>query len=60
MRRCLACARQAACRVPRELHRFSIVAHRLEQEHRDPALQERLRFFVERADCLVEAGYIKH
>jgi hypothetical protein len=44
--------------VPGDLARFHAVAHRLEQEQRAPRLRDRLRFFTERGDCLVEAGYV--
>ncbi|HTH17736.1 MAG TPA: hypothetical protein VL974_13850 [Magnetospirillum sp.] len=60
MNRCLACPQKLACRVPRDLHRFNIVAHRLEEERRAPDLRLRLRFFVDNPDCLVEAGFVTH
>lgn len=55
---CHSCHHRPGCRVPGDLARFHAVAHRLEQEQRAPRLRDRLRFFTERGDCLVEAGYV--
>jgi len=58
MSQCRCCPKQSACRVPRELLRFDSVAHRLEQESRQPLLQERLHHYMNHQQCLVEAGYV--
>ncbi|MGE5517962.1 MAG: hypothetical protein ACM31D_19335 [Bacteroidota bacterium] len=58
MSQCRSCPRRSACRVPADLDRFHAVAHRLEQEHRAPNLSQRLRYYTDRGDCLVEAGYV--
>lgn len=58
MKQCQYCPHQGRCRVPREVARFDLVVHRLEAEHRAPALQKRLHFYVDRSECLVEAGYV--
>ncbi|MBC7953766.1 MAG: hypothetical protein H7Z12_18360 [Rhodospirillaceae bacterium] len=58
MSQCLCCPKQSACRVPRDLKRFDAVAHRLEDEHRQPMLQQRLHHYLEHAHCLVDAGYV--
>ena len=55
---CRTCPRRPSCRVPGELNRFHTVARRLEQEQREPLLRERLHYFVNHQDCLVEAGYV--
>lgn len=58
MKQCRFCPKQASCRVPRELSRFDAVAHRLESEHRHPLLQQRMHYYIDRSDCLVEAGCV--
>lgn len=58
MPQCRNCPHHAACRVPGDLARFDAVAHRLEQEQRAPRLRERLHYYMDRADCLVDAGYV--
>lgn len=58
MTRCRSCPRRPICRVPDDLHRFHALERRLEQEQRDPALRERLHYYVNHQDCLVEAGYV--
>lgn len=55
---CRTCPRHPSCRVPGELNRFHAVVRRLEQEQREPLLRERLHYFVNHQDCLVEAGYV--
>lgn len=58
MSQCRNCPHHLACRVPGDLARFDAVAHRLEREQRAPHLRERLHYYVDRSDCLVEAGYV--
>ncbi|HLO77460.1 MAG TPA: hypothetical protein VK196_13475 [Magnetospirillum sp.] len=58
MNTCHACRQRHGCRVPRDLARFHTVSLRLEEQQRNPLLRDRLRHFVERSDCLVEAGYV--
>jgi hypothetical protein len=41
-----------------DLARFDHVAHRLEAQHRAPALRERLHYYVNHVGCLVEAGFV--
>lgn len=57
MPRCRSCPRSRTCRVPGELDRFNSVVHRLEEEERAPLLRQRLHYFMDHQDCLVEAGY---
>lgn len=59
MKSCHACPRRLSCRVPSDLRRFGEVAHRLEQQHRAPLLQERLHYYMDRPDCLVDAGLVE-
>lgn len=58
MSHCRTCPRRQSCRVPGDLLRFGEVAQRLEQQHRNPLLQQRLHYYMDRPDCLVEAGYV--
>lgn len=58
MTRCRTCPRRTACRVPADLIRFDSVAHRLEEQHRAPLLQQRLHYYMDQGECLVEAGYV--
>ncbi|NFV80636.1 hypothetical protein [Magnetospirillum aberrantis] len=58
MKCCATCPHRISCRVPGDLLRFGEVAHRLEQQHRSPLLQQRLHYYMDRPDCLVDAGYV--
>lgn len=58
MKCCATCSHRISCRVPGDLLRFGEVAHRLEQQHRSPLLQQRLHYYMDRPDCLVDAGYV--
>lgn len=57
MKRCAICRKQAQCRVPRDMIRFDRVMHRLEEEERSPLLRQRLHYYVDTSECLVEAGF---
>lgn len=58
MHRCANCPHRLSCRVPGDLVRFGEVASRLQQQHRNTLLQERLHYYMDRSDCLVDAGYV--
>lgn len=58
MSQCRTCPHRLACRVPGDLMRFNAVANRLEEQQRAPLLRERLHYYVDRRDCLVDAGFV--
>lgn len=59
MKACALCRNKSQCRVPRDMLRFDTVAHRLEGEDRNPLLRQRLRYYVDTSECLVEAGFAR-
>lgn len=58
MRKCENCPFAHKCRVPHDLNRFSRVCLRLEQQGREDLLQQRLRYYLETGDCLVDRGHV--
>ncbi len=58
MTKCQHCEHKHHCRVPGDLQRFSRVIDWLSEDGRAPNLQQRLRYYVDKPDCLVEAGCV--
>jgi len=56
MKICEACANAALCHVPGALDMFARVLRRLDDESRAHVLQDKLKKYLHRADCLVATG----
>lgn len=58
MKPCVSCPWLCDCRVPNDLARFDKVMHRLDEQHRNPLLRDRLHHYLQSERCLVEAGCV--
>lgn len=58
MKPCGTCPKRFDCRVPHDMALFDRVAHRLEEQRRNPLLQHRLHHYADLDRCLVDAGYV--
>jgi hypothetical protein len=56
MKICETCANGTMCHVPGALDMFERVLRRLDGERRAFVLQDKLKSYLHRADCLVSSG----